>query len=150
MRKFTRLCSRGAVACLLLATSMAAGHTDPPTDAPAPRPKKTTAELLVGKWRIVREGETVFPAGGPTIGTYEFMADGRFRMSLVDGNKNRQANGTYNVASDTLSITIESYTIYGRSKRTDTIVTITDKSLILTSSGLKKKQAEFERVKSSP
>lgn len=107
--------------CLALGCS---GYSEPPKEevrapaekpragqlpqAPMPRAKKTTAELLVGTWRMMKsDGETLQPL--VVLLTAEFTPDGRFtfwHVGLLD-KRVETKRGSYTLKGQTITLTSE-------------------------------------------
>jgi uncharacterized protein (TIGR03066 family) len=90
---------------LLLAAGVAAAADPPPKDQPPPR--KTDAELLVGTWQLLKDGNQTFDPDGyhPRL---EFTAKGEL---IITKHKSPRPNptvhrGTYAVEGKTIKITL--------------------------------------------
>ena len=110
--------------------------------APVPKekPKLTTAEKLVGVWKLAVT-DAKLPDG--TVVTVEFTADGALvlRMS-IDKTANSVSRGTFKADADKIHYTIES--AGGERKETLTVKTLTDDTLVVVDPD--KKREEFRRV----
>jgi uncharacterized protein (TIGR03066 family) len=82
----------------LLSASLAAVITATLVAFAAPVPKeKTTAEKLVGTWKLVKfQGEDP-PGGGATV---EFTKDGKMIITFDNNGEKLVAKGTYKVVGD--------------------------------------------------
>lgn len=73
-------------------------------EAPMPRAKKTTAELLVGKWWLVKQGDRVMSPLASITG--EYQSDGTFLAQTVGIHERPQKKaGTYQLIRQTIRIT---------------------------------------------
>ena len=63
-------------------------------EAPAPRAKKTTAELLIGTWKLVESSYVKLSPGFDK--RYEYNSDGKFTVQTLDPNRGfKQTGGTF-------------------------------------------------------
>ena len=67
--------------------------------APVPKPKKTSAELLVGTWKLIKVDDKLEPAHVFA----EFKKDGQFTFRATDPPQTR--TGTYQLTGNTLHLT---------------------------------------------
>jgi hypothetical protein len=71
-------------------------------EAPPPRVKKTTAELLVGKWKATKLWDMQVPPELEII--REFTPDGKYHTRRIDPKKVHISNGTYVLIGETLRL----------------------------------------------
>ncbi len=130
---------------LCLAFSRAA---EPPKEQPPPG-KKTTAELLVAKWRVTKEDDTVYPSEGP-YPAIEFTADGKFTAQVIGGKRpSSPQKGTYQLEGKMIHLSAEATSDSPARSWTLNIEAITEDKMVTTT---KKKdgggnaRAELERM----
>jgi hypothetical protein len=92
---------------LLLAAGVAAAADPPPKDQPPPAPQKTTAELLVGTWQLLKSGDETFDPKGYHL-RFEFTAKGELTIRRHNSPrpKPRVDRGAYVVIGKTIKITL--------------------------------------------
>jgi hypothetical protein len=90
-------------------------------EAPAPRVKKTTAELLVGKWSLVKVDKEVI---GPQVNiTAEFTMDGKFIFEATDPTVARERRtGTYTLNGNIIRLTTQTDTNGPAGKSWDVLI----------------------------
>jgi uncharacterized protein (TIGR03066 family) len=99
--------------------------------APPPHAKKTTAELLVGTWKVLKEDSRETPKDW----TYEFTftADGKFNVRLINPKRPPQVKfGTYKLTGNVIRCDIEADGNNAARKVDITIDSITEDTLSLT------------------
>jgi uncharacterized protein (TIGR03066 family) len=109
-------------------TSTSPTNASKPTDGSKPTNTSTVEvsnkDKIVGVWELVKGSD--LPPGT----SFEFMKDGKMKVSIKDGDKTTEMNGTYKVEGDKL-------TNAGKGpdgkeqKETDTIVKLTDTELVI-------------------
>ena len=110
--------------------------------APVPKPVPTTAEKLVGKWRLVKSSN---PPAGKVDLTVEFVADGTMTIRQTNGDA-AEADvypGKYKVEGETVRYTVK----VGDAEKSEplTVKTLTEDELVVVDpDGI---QEEFKREK---
>ena len=144
----TRVLLLPALISLLVASGCFAPGDGPKPDelpqAPPPREKKTTAELLVGTWKFVKQTPNHTVPGWQA--TFEFKPDGTVTLwkdCPVDGDSLER--GTYRVVDDSLRMAMDT----DPHDRKVTIRSITDDTLLVASDiGAREPQIdEYRRVR---
>lgn len=96
-----------ALPAILISMFAVAGCFGPsePEQAPPPRAKRTTAELLVGTWEMIESDPSVSADGSSTI---ECTADGRWSSRTIAeaGDEPQLASGTYVLEGDIIRMTL--------------------------------------------
>jgi uncharacterized protein (TIGR03066 family) len=118
-----------AILVALLAVSWSSADELP--QAPPPHVKKTKAELLVGMWKVLKEGDNETPKDW----MYEltFTAEGKYQARLVKPNQPPQARvGTYKLTGNVIRCDIEATGKSAARKVDITIHSITDETLSAT------------------
>ena|SRR5579871_5523623 len=72
------------------------------TQAEKKEEKKDTAKLLSGTWEVVKGERSTLPVGS----LMEFAKEGKLKLSVKDGDKETQLEGTYKVDGNEVTITI--------------------------------------------
>jgi uncharacterized protein (TIGR03066 family) len=104
--------------------------------APVPKERLTTAEQLVGIWKLTKSDSE--NAGGYTF-TVEFSKDGKMKAQYVFNDSTQTIEGKFKAEGNKIEYTL------GDRGETLTIEKITDGELIVIDP--EKKKEEFERVK---
>ncbi|MBX9625779.1 MAG: hypothetical protein K2X82_18410, partial [Gemmataceae bacterium] len=87
--------------CRSVAAGLIGAIAAKPADDP---PKKTTAELLVGTWRMEREGDTKYAQNGPHP-IMEFTKDGKFITHVANSRRPRKPReGKYKLEGGNLHL----------------------------------------------
>jgi uncharacterized protein (TIGR03066 family) len=116
-------------------------------EAPAPRAKKSTAELLVGKWKVVMlQNMQVAPELEIIL---EFTPDGKYRVRSEDPKIGVQAsNGTYKLIGNTIRLTTDVIVDRRGTTRDATIEALSDRELTtVLSSSRERERTTFRRLK---
>lgn len=103
-----------------------------PPQAPMPHVKKTTAELLVGTWKMVTDDDGK-PLPFLLFVTAEFTREGRFTFIHADPARRlvEKTNGTYKLKDRTITLTAEASDTEPERSWELRIETITDSNLHL-------------------
>jgi uncharacterized protein (TIGR03066 family) len=97
-------------------------------EAPAPRAKKATAEMLVGKWKATKLWDMQVPPELEII--KEFTPDGKYRINRRDPKTVHGSKGTYVLLGETLRLVNDVEIPQGKSR--DVIIeSLTDQELIV-------------------
>jgi uncharacterized protein (TIGR03066 family) len=97
-----RLIALPAILVALFAVAPSPVRSELP-EAPAPRAKKTTAETLVGKWKVVELGDKQVAPELQII--LEFTGNGEYRVHSQDPKNGVQvSNGSYKLINDTIRL----------------------------------------------
>jgi len=103
-----------------------------PAAAEEKKDEKKAKDLIVGKWEMKKEKETLF---------IEFTKDGKLKAKHTKGDKTIEGNGTYKLTDDKIEVEVEAdgekHTKSGKVKVTKDELTITDEN----------KTETFKRVK---
>lgn len=123
----------------LLAVLLLAG-SDAAAQVPKENPKPTTAEKLVGVWKLTASADKL-PDGAEV--TVEFTADGALVLRVSVGKAvNSVSRGTFKADGDKIGYAIDGGG--GPRKETLTVVSLTADTLVVTDPD--KKREEFSRV----
>ncbi|MBX9628355.1 MAG: hypothetical protein K2X82_31440 [Gemmataceae bacterium] len=119
------------VAVLLLVAGVTGVVSARPTDEPPKEPpKKTTAELLIGTWRQVKEGKHELPAEGPLGVFLEFADRGKLTIRIMDGRNRPPIVGRYRLDGNHLRLSAEKTFDQDAIERTLLIRTLTEAELV--------------------
>lgn len=111
--------------------------------AAAPVPKPTTADKLVGKWRLVKSSN---PPAGKVELTVEFAADGTMTIRQTDGDADPVVYpGKYKVDGETIKYTVK--VPGGEKSEPLTVKTLTDDELVVVDPDDITEEFKRERVK---
>lgn len=116
-------------------------------EAPAPREKKTHAELLVGKWRLAKVDKELI--GPQTILTAEFTRDGKFIFEATDPTvRPQRSTGTYTLNGNTIRLTTQTDTNGPAGKSWDVLIEVLTETERITIAGPPnaRQRSVFKRV----
>jgi len=103
--------------------------------APVPKPRLTTAEQLVGTWKLTKSDSE--NAGGYTF-TVEFSKDGKMKAQYMFNDSTQTVEGTFKAEGNKIEYTL------GERGETLTIEKITEDELVVIDP--EKKKEEFQRA----
>lgn len=114
--------------------------------APAPHEKKTTAELLLGKWQMVRDGgKPLLPLSAVHM---EFTPDGRFKTVAEDAVRKfvDVGTGTYKLKDHTITLTTEASELHPARNWEVKIERLTETELVASTGDKASQRSDFVRV----